>query len=177
LSERGFEVVVYEAREEPDGKARSIAYEGSGGDGRRDLPAEHGFRCLAGFYRHVPDTMRRIPHGDRPNGVLGNLVAATRILIAQAGGDNELLTVAHLPESLEDFGLVSRFLFEFAASLGIPPHGHAFFVERLLTLLTSCEERRYGEWEHQSWWETSSALTSAVWSASRCGRPSLGSVA
>jgi uncharacterized protein with NAD-binding domain and iron-sulfur cluster len=153
LSERGFEVVVYEARNEPGGKARSMAYEGSGRNGRRDLPGEHGFRFFPGFYRHLPDTMRRIPHGDRPNGVFDNLVAATRILMAQAGGRNELLTVAHLPESLEDFGLVSRFLFDFAASLGIPPHDHAFFVERLLTLLTSCEERRYGQWEHESWWD------------------------
>ncbi len=84
LSERGFEVVVYEARDEPGGKARSMAYEGSGRNGRRDLPGEHGFRFFPGFYRHLPDTMRRIPHGDHPNGVFDNLVAATRILMAQA---------------------------------------------------------------------------------------------
>ena len=26
-------------------------------------------------------------------------------------------------------------------------------MERLLTLLTSCDERRYEQWEQQSWWE------------------------
>lgn len=26
-------------------------------------------------------------------------------------------------------------------------------MERLLTLLTSCDERRYEQWERQSWWE------------------------
>ena len=72
--------------------------------------------------------------------------------MAQADGRNELLTPAHLPESLEDFALVSRFVLEAATSLGIPPHETAFFVERLLTLLTSCDERRLGQWELQSWW-------------------------
>ena len=31
--------------------------------------------------------------------------------------------------------------------LGIPPHEHAVLIERLLTLLTSCDERRYEQWE------------------------------
>jgi uncharacterized protein with NAD-binding domain and iron-sulfur cluster len=153
LVERGFDVVVYEAGDAPGGKARSMAYEGSGRDGRRDLPGEHGFRFFPGFYRHLPDTMRRIPHADRPNGVFDNLVGATRILMAQAEGRNELVTAAHLPESLEDFGVVSRWLFDWATSVGVPAQEHAFFVERLLTLLTSCDERRFGQWEHESWWD------------------------
>ena len=37
--------------------------------------------------------------------------------------------------------------------LGIPPQEHAVLIERLLTLLTSCDERRFGQWELQSWWE------------------------
>src|SRR5215211_4963254 len=60
LAERGFEVTVYEARALLGGKARSLPVPGSGEGGRRDLPAEHGFRFFPGFYRHVPDTMRRI---------------------------------------------------------------------------------------------------------------------
>ena len=35
-------------------------------------------------------------------------------------------------------------------------------MERLLALLTSCDERRYGQWEHQSWWEFSGAETRAT---------------
>ena len=38
-------------------------------------------------------------------------------------------------------------------SLGIPPHEHAVLMERILTLLTSCDERRFEQWELQSWWE------------------------
>jgi uncharacterized protein with NAD-binding domain and iron-sulfur cluster len=152
LVERGFEVVVLEARAIPGGKARSLPVPGSGTGGREDLPAEHGFRFFPGFYRHLPDTMRRIPlDGDRT--VADRLTGATRILLAQAGGRNELIAGAHLPESLEDLGVLSRFLLELMTSLGIPAYEHALLVERLLTLLTSSDERRYGQWEHQSWWE------------------------
>jgi uncharacterized protein with NAD-binding domain and iron-sulfur cluster len=145
LAERGFAVTVYEARDRLGGKARSLPVPGSATDGRRDLPAEHGFRFFPGFYKHVPDTMRRI-------GVDRRLVGAERVMLAQADGRNELITAAHLPESLEDFALVARFLFEAATTLGVPPQDTAFFLERLLTLLTSCDERRLGQWELQSWW-------------------------
>jgi len=150
LAERGFEVVVLEARDIPGGKARSLPVPGSGTGGRADLPAEHGFRFFPGFYQHLPDTMRRIPDGSGT--VLDNLVGATRILLAQAGGRNELLAAAHLPESLEDLAVLSRFLYEALTALGIPPHEHAVLMERLLTLLTSCDARRYEQWELQSWW-------------------------
>src|SRR3954451_20705469 len=114
LIERGFAVTVYEARDRLGGKARSLPVPDSGNDGRRALPAEHGFRFFPGFYKHVPDTMRRI-------GVDSHLVGAERVLLAQGGGRRELVTTAHLPESLEDFALVSRFLLEAATKLGVPP--------------------------------------------------------
>src|SRR5215216_6187585 len=109
LAERGFEVVVLEARDIPGGKARSLPVPGSGMGGRADLPAEHGFRFFPGFYRHLPDTMRRVPVDG--SSAFDRLVGTERILLAQAGGRNELLTAAHLPESLDDLEAVSRFLF------------------------------------------------------------------
>ena len=151
LAERGFDVVVLEARDIPGGKARSLPVPGSGADGRSDLPAEHGFRFFPGFYQHLPDTMRRIPDG--AGTVVDNLTDATRILFAQAGGRNELVAGAHLPESLEDLGVLSRFLLGILTQLGIPPQEHGVLMERLLTLLTSCDERRYEQWEKQAWWD------------------------
>jgi uncharacterized protein with NAD-binding domain and iron-sulfur cluster len=151
LAERGFEVVVLESRDIPGGKARSLPVPGSGTDGRADLPAEHGFRFFPGFYQHLPDTMRRIPDG--PGTVVDNLTGATRILFAQAGGRNELIAGAHLPESFEDLTVLSRFVLEVLTQLGIPPHEHAVLMERLLTLLTSCDERRYEQWERLAWWD------------------------
>ena len=56
------------------GKARSYGVPGSGTDGRHDLPAEHGFRFFPGFYRHLPDTMQRIPVPRAGHGVFDELV-------------------------------------------------------------------------------------------------------
>src|SRR5918995_4204827 len=139
LAERGFAVTVYELRDAPGGKARSIPYAGSGTDGRADLPAEHGFRFFPGFYRHLPDTMARIPHAGRS--AADHLVPATRILLAQAGGRDELIAAARAPSSLDDLAVVVRFAWDFGAGVGIPPPELALFFERLLALLTSCDER------------------------------------
>ena len=100
LAERGFDVTVYEWRDTFGGKARSIPVPGSGVGGRADLPGEHGFRFFPGFYWHVIDTMQRIPY--RGGNVANHLVDATRILMAQAGGRNELIAPAKLPSSLND---------------------------------------------------------------------------
>src|SRR5437016_1727725 len=82
LAERGFEVTVVERGGVPGGKARSVRIPGTGTQGRADLPGEHGFRFFPGFYRHLPDTMRRIPF---TNGtVFDNLVATTQIQIMLA---------------------------------------------------------------------------------------------
>jgi uncharacterized protein with NAD-binding domain and iron-sulfur cluster len=155
LAERGFAVTVYEQRDAPGGKARSIPYAGSGAGGRADLPGEHGFRFFPGFYRHLPDTMGRIPSGSKT--VRDHLVGATRILFAQTGGPNEIIAPAHLPESAEDFAVLVRFLREAATQVGVPPQEYAVLVERLLTLLTSCDERREQQWDRQSWWEFTGA--------------------
>ena len=85
LAERGFAVTVYERQATFGGKARSMSVPGSGTGGRKDLPGEHGFRFFPGFYKHITDTMRRIPFGDRGASCADNLVLATRILLARAG--------------------------------------------------------------------------------------------
>ena len=143
-------MVVLEARAIPGGKARSLPVPGSGTGGRADLPGRARLPLLPGLLPHLPDTMRRIPAGGRT--VFDRLTGATRILLAQAGGRNELIAGAHLPETLDDLAVLSRFLLELMTALGIPPQEHAWLMERLLTLLTSCDERRYEQWELQSWW-------------------------
>lgn len=151
LAERGFDVTVYEHRDAFGGKARSMPVPNSGTNGRPDLPAEHGFRFFPGFYRHLPDTMSRIPHGARD--VASHLTDTTRVMLAQAGGRNELVGVTASPSSLDDLGVIARFMWDAGTGLGIRPSEIALFVQRLLTLLCSCDERRLGEWEQKSWWE------------------------
>ena len=91
LIERGFEVVVLERRDIAGGKARSIPVidDGAGTSGHQladsgvasiehHLPGEHGFRFFPGFYKHVIDTMRRIPSFDGRK-VADHLVPTTRV--------------------------------------------------------------------------------------------------
>jgi uncharacterized protein with NAD-binding domain and iron-sulfur cluster len=147
LAERGFEVVVYEMRPEAGGKARSLGVPQTGVDGRRDLPGEHGFRFFPGFYRHIPDTMKRIPYHGRT--VFHNLLDTTQTQLARAG-KTELFLPAHFPATPRD--LFESFQFFYTDNLGLPPEDLRYYVERLLVLLTSCTERRFAEYEHIDWW-------------------------
>jgi 15-cis-phytoene desaturase len=148
LIERGFHVEVYESKPVLGGKARSIPVAGSGTGGRRDLPGEHGFRFFPGFYKHVIDTMRRIPYGAGGN-VSDNLATATRILLARSAR-SDLTWDARSPQNLEDLRV---FLCELFTPLGVPPAEIDFFVSRLLVLATSCPERRLAVYENLKWWD------------------------
>jgi uncharacterized protein with NAD-binding domain and iron-sulfur cluster len=143
LVERGFSVTVYEKRVLPGGKARSYPSP----EGR---PAEHGFRFFPAFYRHLPDTMSRIPSGGGT--ARDRLVGAERILFARAGGANELVAPAHAPETLADLAVLARFVFDAGTQLGVPAVDVAWLLERLFTLLASCDERRVAQWDLESWW-------------------------
>ena len=121
-------------------------------DGRADLPAEHGFRFFPGFYRHIPDTMSRIPTADGT--VLDRLTAATRVMIARSWRpqrDDQRGPppgVTRRPRAWSAGSCI-----EWTTALGIPAGEQAVLMERLLTLLTSCDERRFDQWEQQSWWD------------------------
>ena len=148
LAERGFSVRVYERKPVWGGKARSIPVPGSARDGRRPLPGEHGFRFFPGFYKHVTDTLRRIPYGASGN-TFDNLTVATRILLARSN-QAELTWLARSPASLEDFRVFLRELF---TPLGVPADEISYFVDRLLIVATSCSERRFAEFENIAWWD------------------------
>jgi 15-cis-phytoene desaturase len=148
LAERGFSVRVYERKPVWGGKARSIPVPGSARDGRRPLPGEHGFRFFPGFYKHVTDTMRRIPSGANGN-TFDNLTVATRILLARSN-QAEITWLARCPSSLDDFRV---FLLELFTPLGVPADELSYFVDRLLIVATSCSQRRFAEFENISWWD------------------------
>ena len=154
LAERGFRVTVYE-RKALGGKARSIPVPGTAAAGRRPLPGEHGFRFFPGFYHHVPDTMRRIPFGGQANGVWDNLVAATGGKWLRSGDrpDGGPFGIGADPQQAVTPDGLRRNLLDMVSGRGVPPHEMAYFVERLMVFLTSSNERRFGQWEHVSWWD------------------------
>ena len=154
LIERGFRVTVYEPVA-LGGKARSIAVAGTARGGRRDLPGEHGFRFFPGFYHHVPDTMRRIPFRGNANGVHDNLVAASggKFLRANGRADGGPFGLGPDPSEALTVDGLRQYLLDNLGGKTVPPHELAYFVERLLVFLTSCDQRRFGEWEYVNWWD------------------------
>ncbi|MEU0503894.1 FAD-dependent oxidoreductase [Nocardia sp. NPDC005998] len=151
LAERGFQVTVYERRA-LGGKARSIPVPGTGSGGRPDLPGEHGFRFFPGFYQHIPDTMRRIPFAGNPNGVWNNLIGVPEARFARRDGDDFRLPLgpkartSFTPEAFrETVGAT------ISTALKMPADEGAYFADRLLVFNSSCDARRYGQWEYTSW--------------------------
>jgi uncharacterized protein with NAD-binding domain and iron-sulfur cluster len=151
LVERGFEVTVVERGNVPGGKARSVRVAGTGTGGRADLPGEHGFRFFPGFYRHLPDTMRRIPAGPNRT-VFDNLVSATRVQIILAGQEMAIFP-AQFPKSLEDFVDLLTGALNFSNFAGLSAEDVQAYYTKIWQLLTSCEARRVAEYEKQSWWQ------------------------
>lgn len=150
LGERGFDVTVYEKKRITGGKARTIFVPGTGEDGRKDLPGEHGFRFFPSFYCHLPDTMKRIPFEGNERGVYDNLISTHRTLIARQDPPEEIPVIAHFPRNLDDVRAAWNL---FRSDFGIPFKDFAFFYYRTLTLLTSADERRLGEFDSIPWWE------------------------
>ena len=154
LAERGFDVRVFESKAIFGGKARSIPVPNSAVDGRKLLPGEHGFRFFPHFYKHVPDTMSRIPFGTNARGVLDNLVPTTRTALSRAGAP-DLLVCSRFPRGWHDWTIALRGAFGFFRI--VPVADMLLYVRRLLVWLTSCDERRLHEYEHVPWWEFTKA--------------------
>lgn len=164
LIERGFEVEVFERKTIPGGKARSLSAGLSSGlvpvlpQAKRaattvgpSLPGEHGFRFFPGFYRHVVDTMARIPFGAAS--VAQNLVDTSELSVA-AFDRPPCLLPSETPRNLSDlkldmFGIIAVL----SGRVGVSAEDSAFFAMKLWEFTTSCEERRLVEYERINWWD------------------------
>lgn len=151
LLERGFEVTVYERRSVWGGKARSIPVPHSGTNGRADLPGEHGFRFFPSFYRHITDTMRRIPYGDQPGGVADNLVGCSMQMLARMGHP-PISVPSAFPRSWREIREMVEAPADFRR-VGVAPDDWWFFLGRMLQFATSCDARRVDEHGRTGWWQ------------------------
>ncbi len=151
LIERGFDVWVYELKELQGGKARSMYVPDSATGGRKPLPGEHGFRFFPRFYKHLPDTMSRIPFPGNADGVFNNLVDADRGLMARYG-KKSIEIITRFPHNLDDIKALVHEIFG-GNDTGLTKDDLEFFASRLWQLCTSCYERRLAEYEKISWWD------------------------
>lgn len=142
LTERGWAVTVYEANSRCGGKARSMPIASE--------PAphgEHGFRFFPGFYRHVVDTMERIPDGN--GGIVADHLVETEATLI-AGTETSARQSTRTPRTPNEWLRAAQ---PQMASQEVPPEELAHFLGRLLTLATSCQGRREGELDDVSWWD------------------------
>jgi uncharacterized protein with NAD-binding domain and iron-sulfur cluster len=149
LIERGFQVDIYEMRPAWGGKARSQPVPGTGTRGRKDLPGEHGFRFYPRFYRHVIDTMARIP---LPAGgfVADRLRATTETAIALV--DDATWFRFHRKRLQRPYEILET-LELFFQELDFDQVDVALFAAKILQFATTCEARRAAQLEYISWWD------------------------
>lgn len=151
LAERGFAVQVYERRRYLGGKAASvrIGKDNPYTSGPLGLPGEHGFRFFPGWYRHLPDTLKRIPYRNKT--VHDNLVPADVNLLIGAERD-PVRALLRLPTSWSELRTAATFPAELLR-LGLTVDDLTFFFGKLWEFLTSSEERRLQVYDHQTWAE------------------------
>jgi 15-cis-phytoene desaturase len=148
LVERGFTVDIYEARAAWGGKSRSQPVPGSATGTRRELPGEHGFRFYPRFYKHVIDTMSRIPSGGAS--VVERLRPTTESAIALV--DRATWYRFFRRRVSRPFEVIEA-LELFFQELDFDNRDIGLFTAKILQFLTSCDERRMSEYETLSWWE------------------------
>ncbi len=148
LVERGFTVDVYEMRPDWGGKARSQPVPGSATGGRKELPGEHGFRFYPRFYKHVIDTMARIPTTGGKH-VVDGLRSTTESAIALV--DNDTWFRFHRRAVTRPYDVLEA-LELFFQELDFDQGDIGLFAAKILQFLTASDARRLGEYEHISWW-------------------------
>jgi uncharacterized protein with NAD-binding domain and iron-sulfur cluster len=148
LAERGFDVTVYE-RDHLGGKAWSLGVPGSASGGRSALPGEHGFRFFPGFYKNLGDTMRRIP---TPEGtVYDRLVRASTDRTSFTGRPDLTVPLSLPPQGVTPDAFVQSVAAGLVEAFKLPPQQGLYFASKLFVYLTSCQERRLGQWDYESW--------------------------
>jgi geranylgeranyl pyrophosphate synthase/uncharacterized protein with NAD-binding domain and iron-sulfur cluster len=167
LAERGFDVVIAEKTGIPGGKARSSPvlpvgplpwraaprYERSAPDEPVPwIPGEHGFRFFPGFYRHIVDTMTRVPTFEGISAA-DHLVPISRCGLTQYDKPTFNFPM-RFPRDVGDVGtVIAALLAGFSSIVDLPADELAHFGGRIWQILTSCEERRLAEYEQIAWWK------------------------
>lgn len=118
------------------------------------FPAEHGFRFFPSFYRHVFDSLNRIPirnpykHERTHATVRENLLTSEALGFSRKGSTRAFLIPRRPITSLEEGrGYFEKILREMGYELSDIKR----FALRLVEYMTSCSERREREYEHVTW--------------------------
>ena len=137
---------------------RAASMRSAGTGGRRALPGEHGFRFFPGFYKHVPDTMSRIPYRTSRTGCSTTSSSRRESQIARAEGAANWWP----RRTSRTTRAIGRRSLRFALSRlhrtrASRSRTRSTSSSLLSDLMSACDERRFGEFENQSWWEFTGA--------------------
>src|SRR5205814_987163 len=140
---------VYE-RDHLGGKAWSLGVSGSAAAGGRPLPGEHGFRFFPGFYKNLGDTMRRTP---MPGGGVAydRLVRASTYRSSFAGRPDATIPLSWPPTGVSQDAFQQSVAAALVEAHLLPANEAAYFASKLWVYVTSCDERRLGQWDYLSW--------------------------
>ena len=128
-------VTVYERNTVTGGKARSFRKPGTEASGQA-LPGEHGFRFFPGYYKHVVDTMARIPYGSNRNGVKDNLVFGRSARFSRKDALDIEVPYRRLYEA-EPSDLVEALIGFLGVAPGLGLTELTYFATRILEFVTS----------------------------------------
>jgi hypothetical protein len=149
-----FDVEVVERDTVFGGKARSDIVRGDPPDNVQGYPGEHGFRFFPTFYRHVIDTMSRIPSAFP---TLGRVTVADHLrptpsrMIARY---NKTPIVMPSSPPIDNPALILDFLRQLLGSnTGLTFFDMYDFMLKLIQIATSSKSRRLASYETKSWWE------------------------
>ncbi len=154
LIERDFDVEVYERRLYAGGKAASVRVDLPKPHRVDNVPGEHGFRFFPGWYRHLPDTLGRIPsdrhreqRGDRK--VLDHLVSVSSNLLASYDRD-PIPVVLHAPRSADQAQRLLSFV-RGIQKMGMTFDETLFFLTKLVEFLSVPDDARRQTYDAVSW--------------------------
>ncbi len=145
LVDRGASVDVYERADRVGGKARTVPLEGAAG-----LHREHGFRHFPTFYRHLDDTLRRIPDASGAGTVFDHLVAAETVHFSRLARP-DLEVQAAWPTDAPAWRRALAPLVGGRVDIPAAELGH--FAARMALAATACDARLLAELEEVSWWD------------------------
>jgi 15-cis-phytoene desaturase len=155
VERKGFDVTVYEYRDRPGGKARSMPVPTPPAPGNKPLPGEHGFRVFFGFYQHITEALGRIPARDGGS-VRELLVETSEVGMTRYDGPM-MHNVPRPPRDLGEWLTVFKFAVDYMRALDLNHDEPRLFVKVMNNVASSCRRRKEQQHEAQSWWDFSGA--------------------
>ncbi len=144
-----FDVTVYEKRNLLGGKARSFDRIIEKNGIKVSVPAEHGFRFFPSFYKHLDGIMKDVEYNGKDVTKHFRPMDVVRVFLMKA-------PCFDLPLRLHNFDYIfasKKTRSAVVEEYGITDSHQKYFINRVIQILLSSEERFKEEFDNLDWWE------------------------